>query len=136
MSQARNKASGFTLVEIMVSLAVLSVMLGALIQGAGVATSNAGKLRDRALAEWVASNQMAQLQLSSTFPDLGSKSGTEEMLGANWYWKYTVQKVEDDDLRRVDIEVRRTEEANNPLITLAGFLSHPRLKARNVNVTQ
>ena len=58
------------------------------------------------------------------------------MLGSKWFWKSIVQKVEDDDLRRVDIEVRRDEEAKNPLITLAGFISHPRLKARNVNVTQ
>ena len=136
MTKAGTSTAGFTLVEIMVSLAVLSVMLGALVQGAGVATSNAGKLRDRAIAEWVASNQMAELQLSSSFPDLGSKTGAEDMLGAKWFWKSTVQKVEDDDLRRVDIEVRRNEDAKNPLISLAGFLSHPRLKARNVNVTQ
>ena len=136
MSRVGKSSCGFTLVEIMVSLAVLSVMLGALVQGAGVATSNAGKLRDRAIAEWVAANQMAELQLSSSFPDLGSKTGSEEMLGSKWFWKSIVQKVEDDDLRRVDIEVRRNEEAKNPLITLAGFISHPRLKARNVNVTQ
>lgn len=129
-------SSGFTLVEIMVSLAILSIMLGALVQGAGTATSNAGKLRDRAIAEWVASNRMAELQLSPTFPAIGSKSGEEEMLGSNWYWKTVVQKVEDDDLRRVDVEVRRSEESKNPIITLAGFVSHPRLKSRNVSTTQ
>lgn len=132
----KKPSGGFTLVEIMVSLAILSIMLGALVQGAGTATANAGKLRDRAIAEWVASNRMAELQLSPTFPDTGSKSGDEEMLGHKWFWKTIVQKVEDDDLRRVDIEVRRNEESKNPVITLAGFVSHPRLKSRNVSATQ
>ena len=125
--------SGFTLVEILVSLAILSIILGVLVEAAGVATSNAGRMRDRAVAEWVATNRLAELRLSSSFPDTGSKTGDEEMLGATWYWKTVVQKVEDEDLRRVDIEVRRNEDAENPLVTIAGFVSHPRLKARNVS---
>lgn len=135
MSRPANQ-TGFTLVEIMVSLAILSIMLGALVQSAGTATSNAGRMRDRAIAEWIASNRMAELQLSPSFPETGSKSGDEEMFGNKWYWKTIVQKVEDDDLRRVDIEVRKDEDASNPLITIAGFVSHPRLKARNVTATQ
>ncbi len=131
-----SRQSGFTLVEILVSLAILSIILGALVQSAGVAASNAGKLRDRAIAEWVASNRMAELQLSPTFPETGSKSGEEEMLGHKWFWKTIVQKVEDDDLRRVDIEVRKSEDAKNPLITIAGFLNHPRLNARSVSGNQ
>lgn len=125
--------SGFTLVEILVSLAILSTILGALVQSAGVAASNAGKLRDRAVAEWVASNRMAELQLSPSFPETGSKSGDEEMFGHKWFWKTIVQKVEDDDLRRVDVQVRRSEDAKNPLVTIAGFVNHPRLKARRVS---
>ncbi|OED39290.1 type II secretion system protein GspI [Chromatiales bacterium (ex Bugula neritina AB1)] len=120
----------------MVSLAVLSVILGALVQSAGSTASNAGRLRDRAVAEWVASNRMAELQLSPSFPETGSKTGDEEIFGITWYWKSIVQKVEDDDLRRVDIEVRRSEDDQNPVFRLAGFVSHPRLKARDAAAQQ
>ena len=130
------RQSGFTLVEILVSLAILSIILGVLVESAGVATSNAGRMRDRAVAEWVATNQLAELRLSPGFPDTGSKTGDEEMLGVTWYWKTVVQKVEDDDLRRVDVEVRRNEDSESPIVTIAGFVSHPRLKARNVSATQ
>lgn len=133
---SRNGQSGFTLVEILVSLAILSIILGVLVESAGVATSNAGRMRDRAIAEWVATNQLAELRLSPTFPDAGTKTGDEEMLGNTWYWKTIVQKVEDDDLRRVDIEVRRNEDAESPLLTIAGFIGHPRLKARNFSTGQ
>ena len=128
--------SGFTLVEILVSLAILSIILGALVQSAGVATSNAGRLRDRAIAEWVATNRLAELRLSPSFPDTGSKTGEEEMLGNTWHWKTIVQKVEDDDLRRVDVEVRSSEDAQNPLVTMAGFVSHPRFRARSTAARQ
>ena len=128
--------TGFTLVEILVSLAILSIILGALVQSAGVATSNAGRMRDRTIAEWVATNRLAELRLSPSFPETGSKSGEEEMLGKPWYWKTIVQKVEDDDLRRVDVEVRSSEDSENPLISIAGFVSHPRLKARSTAASQ
>ena len=123
---------GFTLVEILVSLAILSIILGALIQTAGTNASNAALLRDRAVAEWVASNRLAELQLVPSFPETGSRTGDEEIFGNRWYWKTIVQKVEDEDLRRVDVEVRRVEDDNNPIVTVAGFVSHPRLSARGV----
>lgn len=122
---------GFTLVEILVSLAILSIILGALIQTAGANASNAARLRDRAVAEWVASNRLAELQLALSFPDIGSRTGDDEVFGTRWFWKTIVQKVEDEDLRRVDIEVRRSEDSDNPVVTIAGFVSHPRLKVRN-----
>jgi general secretion pathway protein I len=127
-----NSQRGFTLVEILVSLAILSIILGALIQAAGANASNAARLRDRAVAEWVANNRLAELQLVQSFPEIGSRTGDEEIFGTRWYWKTIVQKVEDEDLRRVDIEVRRDEDSKNPVITVAGFVSHPRLTVRNV----
>ncbi len=125
--------SGFTLIEILVSLAIMSIVLGVLIQTAGASAANAGRLRDRTIAQWVGSNRLAELQLSGTFPETGSKTGNTEMLGITWYWKTRVQKVEDEDLRRVDIEIRKREDSKNPLLTIAGFVNHPRLLSRNVS---
>ncbi len=123
---------GFTLIEILVSLAIMSIVLGVLVQSAGASAANAGKIRDRTIAQWVASNRLAELQLSGTFPDTGTKAGNSEMLGLTWYWKTLVQKVEDEDLRRVDVEIRKKEDAKNPLVSIAGFVSHPQLLSRNV----
>lgn len=131
--KTRHRQSGFTLVEILVSLAIMSVVLGALIQAAAASANNAGRLRDRTIAQWVGSNRLAEMQLSGTFPDLGSKDGNTEMLGNTWYWKTVVQRVEDDDLRRVDIEIRRLEDAQNPMVRVAGFIAHPRLRSRNAS---
>ena len=83
----RKTQSGFTLVEVLVSLAILAIICGALIQTAGANASNAARLRDRAVAEWVASNRLAELQLSLSFPEVGSRTGEDEMLGTQWFWK-------------------------------------------------
>jgi len=125
--------SGFTLMEILVALAIVAIVLGALVQAAGASAANAGRLRDKTVAQWVGANRLAELQIEGSFPDTGSKTGEAEMLGQVWHWKTNVQKVEDDDLRRVDIEVRKSEDSQNPVVTVAGFVNHPRLSSRNVS---
>jgi len=124
---------GFTLMEILVAVAIIAIVLGALVQAAGASAANAGRLRDKAVAQWVGANELAELQIAGAFPDTGSKTGEAEMLGQVWYVKTNVQKVEDDDLRRVDIEVRMTADSENPIVTIAGFVNHPRLSSRNVS---
>lgn len=124
---------GFTLMEILVALAIIAIVLGALVQAAGSSAANAGRIRDKTVAQWVASNRLAELQISGTFPDTGAKSGEAEMLGQVWHWKTIVQAVEDEDLRRVDIEVRKMEDSKNPIVTVAGFVSHPQLLSQNTS---
>lgn len=124
---------GFTLMEILIALAIIAIVLGALVQAAGSSASNASRLRDKTVAQWVASNRLAELQVSGTFPDTGSRTGESEMLGQVWHWKTRVQKVEDEDLRRVDVEIRKTADGKNPIVTVAGFVNHPRLTSRNVS---
>jgi len=67
------------------------------------------------------------MRIAGTFPDAGSKTGKSEMLGQTWFWKTIVQKVEDDDLRRIDVQIRRDEGAESPIVTISGFVGHPRL---------
>lgn len=124
---------GFTLMEILIALAIIAIVLGALVQAAGSSASNASRLRDKTVAQWVASNRLAELQVSGTFPDTGSRTGESEMLGQVWHWKTRVQKVEDEDLRRVDVEIRKSADGKNPIVTVAGFVNHPRLTSRNVS---
>lgn len=127
------RGAGFTLVEVLVALAVIAAVLGALVHSAGSTASNAGKLRDRAVASWVAENQLAEMQLLPSFPETGDKTGSEEVFGVKWYWKTRVQRVEDEDLRRVDIEIRKRENAERPVFSAAGFVNHPRLQSRQIS---
>ncbi|MCP1616498.1 type II secretion system protein I (GspI) [Pseudomonas sp. SLBN-26] len=59
----RRHAAGFTLVEVLVALAIVAVAMSAAVRAAGVATQGSGLLRDRSLALLAARSELAEAQL-------------------------------------------------------------------------
>ena len=68
----RSGANGFTLIEVMVAMAVVAVALPALLFALIQQVDGTGYLRERTLASWVAANKLSELQLivanSGTIP--------------------------------------------------------------------
>ena len=58
-----SRSRGFTLVEVLVALAIVSIALMAALRAAGQATSASGELRLRLFAGWVAENMASDLDL-------------------------------------------------------------------------
>ena len=56
------KRAGFTLIEVLVALAIVSIALMAALRAAGQGTTNVGELRSRLLAGWVAENMLARVE--------------------------------------------------------------------------
>ena len=67
----RRSERAFTLIEVMVALAIVSVALLAALRAAGQGTSNLGDLRTRLLAGWVAENVMAEHRARGDWPEIG-----------------------------------------------------------------
>lgn len=105
-------AAGFTLIEVIVALAVLAFALGAVISGMGRYADNAASLRERTFALWVAHNRLTEIDLQPVWPATGKSDGDAEMAGIEWRWFVTVSETPDPDVRRVDIRVqaRRRED--------------------------
>ena len=59
---------GFTLVEVLVALAVVAVVLGAVIQTTAIQSDNLGHLRNRSFAQWVAANRIHELRVLEQLP--------------------------------------------------------------------
>ena len=117
---------GFTLLEIMVALAVLALAMGALVKTASNYTSNQTYLRDRTLTSWVARNVLAQHQLENQWPRVGERKGTLEMGWQEWEWLAKISKTDEEKLRRIDVEVRAIDsEDETPITVLSGFLKQP-----------
>lgn len=118
------QSRGFTLLEVLVATSVIAIALAAIIRLTTMSSSNLAHLRDKTFAHWVAMNQMAELQISETYPAIGRSSGEEEMAGREWYWTMEVKKTPDKDLRRVEIQVHEEEGRDAPSLTiLTGFFT-------------
>lgn len=77
---------GFTLLEVMVALAVVALALGAIIESTGQGARNAAYLRDRTIAHWVATDVITEMQVAKDFAALGLRNGSRDMAGQTWEW--------------------------------------------------
>jgi general secretion pathway protein I len=116
------KARGFTLVEMLVAVAVLAIALAAILSGMARYASNAGYLREKSVALWVAHNRLAQFELQAAWPDVGKSDGDVEMAGAKWKWIAEVKKTSDDHLRRIDVSVQPAQRKTD-LVTISAFIA-------------
>lgn len=118
--------SGFTLLEVLVALAVLALTMGAVIKAVGSYTGNQAYLRDKTFATWVARNVMVEQQLQHAWPRVGETKDTIDMGGQEWRWLARVSQTEEAELRRLDVEVRLGDEDDaEPVAVLSGFLWQP-----------
>ena len=118
---------GFTLLEVLVALAVLALSLGAVIQAVGDYTANQAYLRDRTMAMWVARNVLVRFQLEGDWLSVGERNGSEEMGDQEWRWLMRISQTEESELRRLDVEVYPVDEDDDehPVSVLSGFLRQP-----------
>ncbi|ASJ76651.1 type II secretion system minor pseudopilin GspI [Granulosicoccus antarcticus] len=119
---------GFTLIEVLVAMTIIAVGVSALVASAGASVFRADYLRDREFGRWIASNRLAELQSLPAWPDNGTTNTEVEMVGLDWFVRTRTQAVSDDDLRRVDVEVRRDKDEDSYIYTVSGFIGNPAIK--------
>ena len=112
---------GFTLIEVLVALAVLAIALGALTMAASSAARNFAHLNDRTIAHWAAMNLAAEARLARNWPGLGASSGEVQQAGRAWRWEMRVSTTVDPELRRIDIQVFPDVQGAAPAGSLITF---------------
>lgn len=70
----RTAVRGFTMIEVLVALAIIAVALAASLRAVGALAASEGDLHERLLAGWSADNVLAQLYLRRTWPNIGSQT--------------------------------------------------------------
>ena len=118
-----DRASGFTLIEVLVALAIVAVALGAGFKAAGALANNAQRLADVSAAQWCADNHLTNLKLREEFPGIGDSEFSCNQLGRTFKGQQIVRPTPNPNFRRVDANV--ADEAGTPLLTLSTVL--PRL---------
>ncbi len=119
------KQPGFTLLEVLVALAVLAIAMAAAIKVTAENIDNIRYLRDRTLAHWVAMNVLTDIQVREEWPNLGKKEGSAMMAEREWFWSLNVSDTIDDELRRLEIQVYSNREDEESIAVLVGFIGAP-----------
>ena len=114
---------GFTLVEVVVALAIVAIGMLAVFKTIGDTTHNVTELRDRSFAAWIADNQITEIRISGEMPSVEQTAGEVEFAGRRWHWITKVSQTQVQGLRRIDVSVRRDGDPDSAsLVNLAGFV--------------
>lgn len=115
----------FTLIEVLVALAVIAIGLLAVVAVAARSGRIQAGLEDRALAGWIAENRLTQLRLSPEWPAIGDSDDDLTFADRKWHWEVTVDGTPDKDLRRVTVKVALAASPHQPYSVLVGFIGKP-----------
>lgn len=120
-----SKIKGFTLIEIMVALAVLALSGVALLGNIGQATRDLSIISDKADALHIAEYALNMALLEETFPELSNEEETITHAGREWRVDLTVSDTPNAKVRRIDVMVRpnvsQTGSGQSATILLSGF---------------
>ena len=120
-----DRRAGFTLIEILIALAILAVALAAAGRATGSATDGARILKQRMLGEWVAQNRLNEEMIKRSFPAAGVQNGDATQAGQSFTWQQTTSQTEKPKFRKVEIKVSAKGDEAYVVASLIGYLTDP-----------
>jgi general secretion pathway protein I len=110
--QVRNREHGFTLIEMLVALAIFSLAALALLRLGGATATNSARLDDQAMAQIVARNIAVETLTDPEPPVFGATGGITVDGGRTWRWSRTVGRSPEARIQQIEIAV--APEAGGP----------------------
>jgi general secretion pathway protein I len=126
----RGSTAGFTLVEVLVALSIISIALISALHVAGQSTANVGELRARLLAGWVAENMLAEHRARGDWLAPGIDRGREREGGLEFAWRREIAPTPNSAFRRIDIFVFAAPDETRVLAHFTSMLVNPPETAR------
>ena len=117
------KSRGFTLIEILVAVAILAVALAATMRAASLATDGSLEARQRLLATWAAENRVAELRARRIYPPASTTRMNVEQGGLALALDETVTDTPNPIIRRVDLTVADARDPGRVLGKLTAYVS-------------
>ncbi len=115
---------GFTLIEVLVALAIIAVALTAGMRVLAQSVDGASSLKARTLALWVAENRLARAQLGEAAFD--AATGQETQAGLTFAWRQSITATPNPAFRKIEIVVTDPAQTSYALARLVGYLGDTR----------
>jgi general secretion pathway protein I len=122
--RARSRETGFTLIEVLVALAIIAVAMSAAVRVAGLMTQSSGVLRDRSVAMIAAQSRMAELRLEGKLP-VGMKAIDCDQGRLLLRCEQVIGTAENGRLLKIAVQVFDRNQDVPPLAKLETLLSRP-----------
>lgn len=113
------KQTGFTLIEVLLALAIIAIALTALLKATASNVANTGRIKDKTISHWVAMQGVSMIQLG-LLPIKLNQEVTEvtTLLGQRWYWRAKVSSTPLKSVQQILIRVSKTQAGpfGDPLV--------------------
>jgi general secretion pathway protein I len=116
--------AGFTLIEVMVALAIAGLSLAAVAAAVSQMVDAGSAMQERTYANWIAQNKIVQMRLAGEMPEVSTTTGEVEFASLDWAWRATISETGVENLFRIDVEVSYADSPNI-IRTVTGFIGEP-----------
>lgn len=105
-----NKQSGFTLIEVLLALVVVSIALTALLKATGQDVANTQRIKDKTTSHWVAMQGVTMIQLGLLPIQLNQEiTQVTSMLRQRWYWRARLTSTSVKTMQQINITVSKNQ---------------------------
>jgi general secretion pathway protein I len=117
------QAHGFTLIEVLIALAIVAIAVTAVIKATSQNIRSTGYLQQKTIAMWIGQDVIhkAQVQLVNLSDDSGDQKDSTTMLNQTFYWQGSEEQTPNKNIYKLIVKVFPTQDDESPLVTLTGY---------------
>lgn len=119
MKRGIQSRKGFTLIEVLLALAVIAIALTAILKATSQNTLFTNRIKEKTIGHWVAMQAIASINLGQVTLDVGREStGSIKMLGQKWYWRGLLTPTALKHVQQITIHVSKSQDKgfSSPLV--------------------
>jgi general secretion pathway protein I len=121
----RQLSTGFTLIEVMVALAIVALGMMGVHKMLNDYALGAVYMEEKTLASWIATNKLTELSIAPTWPAVGDYEEDVEFAGQQWRCEIVVQETPVTNLHRVDVSVRLLADPERVVHKVSALIEPP-----------